>query len=74
MPKLIHQRNKCIGCGYCADFDPDNWQINASDGKADLLNATGNRNMQQAAITENEIPFYSPVIQLCPVKIISIIK
>lgn len=31
--KIIHERNKCIGCGACTAICPDNWMM-AKDGKS----------------------------------------
>ncbi|MBS3072379.1 ferredoxin [Candidatus Pacearchaeota archaeon] len=35
--KLIHRRDKCIGCNVCFEASPSNWKINQEDGKADLI-------------------------------------
>ena len=31
--KIVHERDKCIGCGACVNVCPDNWQM-AKDGKS----------------------------------------
>lgn len=31
------QRNKCIGCNYCAEFAPDYFRMSKKDGKSVLL-------------------------------------
>ena len=31
--KIVHDRDKCIGCGACAGICPDNWEM-ADDGKS----------------------------------------
>ncbi len=33
MVKIIHEREKCIGCGACAAVCPVNW-VMADDGKS----------------------------------------
>jgi len=33
MAKIIHDREKCIGCGACAAVCPGNWEM-APDGKS----------------------------------------
>jgi ferredoxin len=38
MPKVIHQREKCIGCGACAAVCPDFWEMD-EDGKSTLKGA-----------------------------------
>jgi ferredoxin len=35
MPKVIHEREKCIGCGACAAVCPDFWEM-GDDGKSVL--------------------------------------
>jgi len=35
MPKVIHEKDKCIGCGACAAVCPDFWEM-GSDGKSHL--------------------------------------
>jgi ferredoxin len=35
MPKVIHEREKCIGCGACAAVCPDFWEM-SDDGKSVL--------------------------------------
>jgi len=31
--KIVHERDKCIGCGACAGICPANWSM-ADDGKS----------------------------------------
>lgn len=33
MIKIIHERNKCIGCGACVSICPENWRM-ANDHKS----------------------------------------
>ncbi len=33
--KIIHQRDKCIGCGNCVAICPQNWEM-TDDGKAEV--------------------------------------
>ena len=35
MAKVIHYKEKCIGCGYCAALCPEHWEM-GSDGKSHL--------------------------------------
>ncbi len=37
MPKIIHDRDACVGCGACVSVCPDNWEM-AEDGKAKCKN------------------------------------
>jgi len=38
MPKVIQQRDKCIGCGTCVAVCPDSWEM-SGDGKSNLKGA-----------------------------------
>jgi ferredoxin len=49
MPKIIHYRNKCIGCGICYELQPDLWRMSRKDGKATLLNATVKKEIHQVS-------------------------
>ena len=39
MPKVIQERNLCVGCGACAAICPKYWEMGA-DGKAHLKEST----------------------------------
>lgn len=36
--KVVHYRDKCIGCGACIMYAPSTWQQNDDDGLVDLIN------------------------------------
>jgi len=38
MPKIIHEKDKCIGCGACAAVCPNFWEM-GDDGKSKLKGA-----------------------------------
>lgn len=42
MYKIIHEREKCIGCGACAALCPDYWEM-VEDGKSLLKGAKKNK-------------------------------
>ena len=35
MAKIIHEREKCIGCGSCVSICPEYWEM-GDDGKSNL--------------------------------------
>lgn len=67
------QRNKCIGCNYCAELAPQKFRMSKKDGKSVLLHSTEKKGF----FTVKE-PDYSQLedcekaAKACPVKIISV--
>lgn len=47
MRKIIHYRDKCIGCGICYELQPELWRMSRKDGKAHLLNAIEKKGIHQ---------------------------
>lgn len=73
MSKIIHYRNKCIGCGLCHEQQPDLWRMSKKDGKATLLNAILKKEVHVLPLNEMHRPQLEQVIKGCPVKIIKIL-
>ena len=66
------QRKKCIGCNYCVELAPGQFQMSKKDGKSVLLRSTEKRGF--FTIKSHDQSFYEPCIQAqlaCPVKIIT---
>lgn len=66
------QRNKCIGCNYCVEMAPHQFQMSKKDGKTVLLHATEKKGFHTIKSPDNSI--YEECVQAekaCPVKIIS---
>ena len=74
MIKLVHYRNKCIGCNVCVEHAPENWKISKKDGKAVLKNSRYMKGIGITEITEAEFPENKLAAEDCPVKIIKIIR
>ncbi|MBS3126631.1 MAG: hypothetical protein A3A02_00395 [Candidatus Buchananbacteria bacterium RIFCSPLOWO2_01_FULL_39_33] len=74
MPKVLHYREKCIGCNSCVEYAPHFWKISALDGKSNLINAVGKKKIYQREISLVEVNDISKAAEYCPVKIIKIIK
>jgi ferredoxin len=72
MAKIIHEREKCIGCGSCTALCPKFFEM-ADDGKAKLIegqkNAEGNDELEV-----EEVGCAQEAADACPVQIIHIIK
>lgn len=73
MPKIIHYRNKCIGCGICFEMQPAFWRMSKKDGKATLVNSIAKKEVYQLSIHELEHTQTIEVAKACPVKIIKIV-
>jgi len=67
------QRAKCIGCNYCVELAPKQFQMSKKDGKAVLLHAEDKKGFFTLKSPDNTI-FDSAVKakESCPAKIISV--
>lgn len=73
MPKIIHYRDKCIGCHVCQEMQPDLWRLSRTDGKATLVHATHKKGIDQLVIPESLRAINLAIAEACPVKIIQVI-
>lgn len=67
------QREKCIGCNYCVELAPEQFQMSKKDGKSVLLKAINKKGFYTLktpdhSITENA----EAAARACPVKIITV--
>ena len=72
MPKLVHYRNKCIGCGICYQQQPLHWRMSKKDGKATLLNAVTKKDVQLLTVNEETAEANRSLVTACPVRIIKL--
>ncbi|WP_343689996.1 ferredoxin [Chitinophaga sp.] len=70
MPKIIHYRDKCIGCGICFEMQPELWRMSRKDGKAVLLGAEEKRETDVLLVNNQLLQDTKAVAAACPVKII----
>lgn len=73
MPKIIHYRDKCIGCGICYEMQPEIWRMSRKDGKAVLVKATVKKDISILPIPEFMVQLSEEVAVACPVKIIKVV-
>lgn len=73
MSKIIHYRNKCIGCGICQQQQPTLWRMSKKDGKAILLQAIEKKGIYQLAIPIYLLELTITVAKACPVNVIKIV-
>jgi ferredoxin len=72
MPKIIQEREKCIGCGSCAALCPKFFEM-TDDGKAKLLNPEKNAEGNDELEVE-KVECAQEAVDACPVQIIHILK
>ncbi|MCK5235238.1 MAG: ferredoxin [Candidatus Aenigmarchaeota archaeon] len=63
--KVVFSKEKCIGCGACADVCPDNWEMENGGGKA---------KPKKVKISEKECACNKEAEDICPVDAIEIEK
>ncbi|MDP4606635.1 MAG: ferredoxin [Flavobacteriaceae bacterium] len=69
------QRAKCIGCNYCVEMAPEQFQMSKKDGKSVLLHATDKKGFHTVKSPDDSIFDSCKQAQLaCPVKIITTTK
>lgn len=73
MAKIIHYRNKCIGCGICFEMQPELWRMSKRDGKATLLRSTEKKDVFVLPVNKDIQHQAEQVKKACPVKIIKIL-
>lgn len=73
MVVITLQRNKCIGCNYCVELAPEQFQMSKKDGKSVLLKATDRKGFHTLKSPDHSITEKSEAAaRACPVKIISV--
>lgn len=67
------QRDKCIGCNYCAEFAPEFFRMSKKDGKTVLLKSVERKGFftVKTPLPEALEPA-EKAAKACPVKIISV--
>lgn len=69
----IHfNRDKCIGCGICAEEAPDRWRMNFSDGRSVLINGIQKNGRYRTSIFEDELEANKLAESSCPAKVIKV--
>lgn len=72
MVKIVHDREKCIGCGSCVAVCPEQWEMD-SDGKSKLKDAKLNPSTGNHEIERDECSCDQEAVNICPVKCIHIV-
>ncbi|MGC1630567.1 MAG: ferredoxin [Gelidibacter sp.] len=73
MVVITLQRNKCIGCNYCVEMAPGQFQMSKKDGKTVLLHAIEKKGFHTLRSSDYSIrEAFENASNACPVKIINI--
>jgi len=73
MVVITLQRNKCIGCNYCVELAPEQFQMSKKDGKTVLLHSKDKKGFFTLK-SNDELIFDNceKAAKACPVNIISV--
>ncbi len=74
MIKIIYYKDKCIGCFYCVDIDPENWSIDDKEGKSFLIDSVEKNGIFIKKIADFDYQINKQVADSCPVNAIKIEK
>ncbi|TDL99835.1 MAG: ferredoxin [Flavobacteriaceae bacterium] len=67
------QRDKCIGCNYCAEMAPGQFKMSKKDGKSVLLRSVNKKGFHTLKDLDDSIlEDNQKAASACPVKIISV--
>ncbi|MBS9774311.1 MAG: ferredoxin [Tenacibaculum sp.] len=67
------QRNKCIGCNYCVELAPSQFQMSKKDGKSVLLHSEEKKGFFTLKSRDDTIfDSCDEAKKACPVKIIEV--
>ncbi len=73
MVVITLQRNKCIGCNYCVELAPKQFQMSKKDGKSVLLHALEKKGFFTFKSPEYDIyDTCDKAAKACPVNIITV--
>lgn len=73
MVVITLQRNKCIGCNYCVELAPEQFQMSKKDGKSVLMHSVEKKGFYTLkSADENIFESSMEAKKACPVKIISV--
>ena len=73
MVVITLQRKKCIGCNYCVELAPEQFQMSKKDGKSVLLHSEDKKGFYTTK-SNNDFIFDAcqEASKACPVKIITV--
>ncbi len=73
MVKIVHYREKCIGCNSCVEYAPDFWKMDKKDGKSNLVGSTDKKGVSVLDISLVDVEVNKKAAKSCPVNIIRVV-
>ncbi|MCX8143988.1 MAG: ferredoxin [Bacteroidia bacterium] len=70
--RIIHYRQKCIGCNACVEAAEQRWRMSKKDGKSVLLGSKEKKGIYSAIVNEQEYESNLEAAKNCPVNIIKV--
>ncbi|MCB0640124.1 MAG: ferredoxin [Phaeodactylibacter sp.] len=73
MVVITLQRDKCIGCNYCVELDPEHFRMSKKDGKSVLLHSREKKGFHTLKTPlDHSLEPAEKAANACPVKIIQV--
>jgi len=72
--KIIYDRANCIGAGPCAAVDPDDFEIDPKDGKANLKGGHEEGDKFVKIIEADSVDKAMQSVDVCPAAVITVQK
>jgi ferredoxin len=66
MFKVLHYRERCIGCNACVEAAFQRWRMSKKDGKAVLIGGIEKRGIYQISLSEVERDDNVLAMEACP--------
>ena len=74
MVRILHYRNKCLGCNACVEANKSRWRVSTKDGKSTLIGGAEKNGIYVARVDEDEWKSNEKAMRNCPVRIIIVEK
>lgn len=71
MPKILHHRQKCIGCGACAAMCAKFFKMN-KDGLSDLIGGQYDTGKKEGSLETTDTACALETVAACPVQAIEV--
>lgn len=70
--KVIHNRDKCIGCNSCICIAPQTWEMDEKTGQSKLIGGIKKNGVYVGDILEPDVEANEQASLACPMNIIKV--